>query len=67
MSKGTWGAQCVFLGLLLTLGGTGGVETSLDTVSMIQAGLISLVGLVIMWLGTRLVQEQTDRNLGRCL
>ena len=67
MSKGSWGAVCIILGLMLTLGGTGGVETSLDTVSMIQAGLISLVGLVIMWLGTRLVQEQTDRNLGRCL
>jgi 4-hydroxybenzoate polyprenyltransferase len=65
MSKGTWGALLIVLGLVLAMAGAGGVETSLDTLSMVQAFLLAMVGLVIMWLGTMTVNEHTDENLGR--
>ena len=66
MSKGSWGALLIMTGLLLALGGAGGVETSLDTLGMVQAFLLAIMGTVLMWLGTSLVHETTNENQGRC-
>ena len=42
----------VMLGLLITAGGIGGVETSITDAELIGAVLISTVGLLIMSAGT---------------
>lgn len=63
MNKGTWGAVLVFVGLLLTLGGVGGVENSLDDSTLLSATIVSLVGLVLMGLGTCYINENTNRYL----
>jgi hypothetical protein len=46
-------AMFVFtVGLLLTLGGVGSVELSMDTATLATGVLVSGVGLLIMWVGT---------------
>ena len=40
------------VGLLMTLGGVGGIETSMDNAGLIVGVLVSGVGLLIMWVGT---------------
>ena len=40
------------VGLLMTLGGVGSVELSMDTATLISGVLVSGVGLLIMWVGT---------------
>jgi len=47
--------QSMFLftvGLLMTFGGVGGIETSMDNAGLIAGVLVSGVGLLIMWVGT---------------
>jgi len=47
--------QSMFLftvGLLMTLGGVGGIETSMDNAGLIAGVLVSGVGLLVMWAGT---------------
>ena len=48
---------CFTLGLLLTLGGVGGVETSESTLALLGGILVSGIGLLIMWDGTLLMKE----------
>ena len=40
-----------FLGFLLTAGGVGGIETSMNDADMLSAMCISIVGLAIMYCG----------------
>ena len=47
----------LLLGLLLTMGGVGGVENSIDNVSLIQSVAISVVGLVLMFVGSTIGKE----------
>ena len=47
----------LLLGLLLTMGGVGGVENSIDNVSLIQSVAVSIVGLVLMFVGSNMVNE----------
>ncbi len=42
----------VMLGLLLTAGGVGGIETSTTDADLLGAGVISIVGILIMYAGT---------------
>jgi len=47
--------QSMFLftvGLLMTLGGVGSIETSMDNAGLIVGVLVSGVGLLVMWVGT---------------
>ena len=53
-------AMCFMLGLLLALGGVGGVETSADTVTLLQAFAISLVGCAIMQISISYMKEDYD-------
>lgn len=48
---------CVTVGLLLTLGGVGGVETSETTSALVGGVVISGVGLLVMWIGTVLMKQ----------
>ena len=45
------------VGLLMTLGGVGSVELSMDTATLISGVLVSGVGLLIMWVGTLGIQR----------
>jgi hypothetical protein len=46
-------AMFVFtVGLLMTVGGVGSVELSMDTASLISGVIVSGVGLLVMWVGT---------------
>ena len=47
---------CFTVGLLMTLGGVGSIETSMDTATLITGVLVSGVGLLIMWVGTLAMQ-----------
>ena len=52
-------AFLIFTGLIVTLFGVGGVEHSFTDSELIQAVIVSSVGLLIMWTGTvKLKQEQ---------
>ena len=42
----------VMLGLILTAGGVGGIETSVNDSDLLGAMLISILGLMIMYCGT---------------
>ena len=49
----TKGAMFVFIaGLLLTLGGVGGVENSLDNEQLTGSLLLAVIGLLAMYAGT---------------
>lgn len=43
----------IIMGLILTMFGVGGVEHSADNADMISATLVSIVGLMTMWVGTQ--------------
>lgn len=46
-------AMFVFtVGMLMTLGGVGSVELSMDTASLVSGVVVSGVGLLVMWVGT---------------
>ncbi len=46
-------AMFVFtVGLLLTLGGVGSIELSMDNASLLSGVIVSGVGLLVMWVGT---------------
>ena len=52
---------CFTVGLLMTFGGVGGIETSMDNAGLISGVLVSGVGLLIMWVGTlgmRVLEDQ---------
>jgi hypothetical protein len=59
MSRENTSFFCFTLGLLLTLGGVGGVETSETTLALLGSVVASGVGLLTMWVGTVLM-KQTD-------
>jgi|LauGreDrversion4_2_1035121.scaffolds.fasta_scaffold619165_3 hypothetical protein len=50
---------CFTVGLLLTLGGVGSIELSMDNMALLSGVLVSGVGLLIMWVGT-LGMKQAD-------
>lgn len=41
----------LIVGFLMTLGGVGGVEQSLDNPTLITALVVSILGLAIVWCG----------------
>jgi hypothetical protein len=51
---------CFTVGLLMTLGGVGSVELSMDTATLITGVLVSGVGLLVMWVGTLAMQVLED-------
>ena len=52
-------AFLIFTGLLVTMLGVGGVEHSITDGELAQAVVVSVVGLLIMWVGTlKLKREQ---------
>jgi hypothetical protein len=51
-------AMFVFVtGLLVTFGGVGGVEHSITDSEFFSALIVSAVGLMIMWAGTKLINR----------
>jgi hypothetical protein len=44
------------VGLIMTMGGVGGVEQSLDNLSLVGAGLIALLGLAVMYCGVMMIK-----------
>ena len=49
----TNGAMFVFIaGLLLTMGGVGGIETSVDNSQLVGSMLLAILGLLSMYAGT---------------
>ena len=48
-----------FTGLLVTLGGVGGVENSVEDSALISSLLVACVGLGIMYCGSLMLREQT--------
>ena len=49
----TKGAMFVFIaGLLLTMGGVGGIENSMDNDGLIGSSLLAVLGLLAMYAGT---------------
>lgn len=44
-------------GLILTLGGVGGVEQSIEDVELYTAVFISALGLMIMYVGSKIVKR----------
>lgn len=42
----------VMVGLLVTFGGVGGIETSETSADMLDACIVSIVGLLVMYCGT---------------
>jgi hypothetical protein len=54
------GFFCFIVGFFLTLGGAGGVEHSVTDSELYSALLVSIVGLLIMWVGT-LQMNRGDR------
>lgn len=42
----------IILGMILTFGGVGGIETSTTDTDMLGAMIISIVGLLVMYAGT---------------
>lgn len=59
MSRENISFFCFTLGLLLTLGGVGGIETGETTLSLLGGVVISGVGLLTMWAGTILMKQNT--------
>lgn len=56
----TKGMALVLLGLLITFGGVGGVETSLNTTMLVGSFMISLGGCMLMFVGIVLLGVQGD-------
>jgi hypothetical protein len=48
------------VGFLMTLGGVGGIEHSMDTASMIQSMAVALVGLAVAGCGVLAIQVQQN-------
>lgn len=42
----------IMVGLLVTFGGVGGIETSETDADMLSACIVSIVGLMVMYCGT---------------
>lgn len=59
MSRENTSFFCFTLGLLLTLGGVGGVETSETTLALLGSVVASGVGLLVMWVGTVLMKQNS--------
>ncbi len=47
-----------FGGLVLTMFGVGGVENSMTDPDLFLSTLVAVVGLVVMWTGTRLINQE---------
>ena len=50
----------LMLGLIITLGGVGGVEQSLDDVALIQSTAVAILGLIITWMGALVINATDD-------
>ena len=53
----------ILLGLLVVLGGMGGVENSMDTQDLIASTAVSVVGCIMMWIGTAGINDDSNRYL----
>ena len=60
----TRGMLFFMIGLIVTMGGVGGVETSLSNWALLQSSVIAIVGLALMAVGVSLVNE-AERSIKR--
>jgi len=52
---------CFTVGFLMTLGGVGSVEQSMDTAGLITGVVVAVVGLMVMGCGTLAMRVLEDR------
>ena len=53
----------IILGLIVAMGGVGGVEVSMDLGDLLSSTAIGVVGVVMMWIGTAGINENSNRYL----
>lgn len=53
----------IVLGLIVAMGGVGGVDVSPDLTTMLSCTAVSVVGVVMMWIGTAGINADSDRYL----
>jgi dethiobiotin synthetase len=51
----------IILGLLVVLGGVGGVEHSMTTTDLISSTAVSVLGCIMMWIGTAGINDDSGR------
>jgi uncharacterized membrane protein len=51
------------VGLIVTMGGVGGVETSQTNYELFLSSVVSLVGLALMYVGVMYVNDQTNTTM----
>ena len=49
------------VGFLMTFGGVGGIENSMDNMELALGVVVSGVGLLVMWVGTELMKSKVWR------
>ena len=58
------GMMFFMIGLIITMGGVGGVETSLSNWTLLQSTIVAFVGIALMAVGVSYVNDG-ERNLRR--
>jgi heme O synthase-like polyprenyltransferase len=53
----------IILGLIVAMAGVGGVDVSPDLQSLLLSTVVSVVGVVMMWIGTAGINENSDRYI----
>lgn len=48
----------IVMGLLLTMLGVGGVENSITNSELLQSLAVSVLGLLLMWVGTLMIPRE---------
>ena len=49
------------VGFLMTFGGVGGIENSMDNTALALGVVVSGVGLLVMWIGTEMMKSKVWR------
>ncbi len=51
-------AFLVFMGIMLTAGGVGGIEHSVTDAELVQSLAVSVLGLLLMWVSTLAMRQK---------
>ncbi len=51
-------ALLVFMGIILTAGGVGGIEHSATDTELLQSTAVSVLGLLLMWVSTLALRQK---------
>ncbi len=53
-------ALMVFMGIVLTAGGVGGIEHSVTDTELLQSTAVSILGLLLMWVSTLAMRQKNS-------